>query len=84
LKKYDDKSAGTHLHHSLAKEISGMKGSSLSTEEAASYVCCRVTRLLYEKTNDGGYIHGKAPEELCKYLEAFKHEDTNIIEGPSI
>jgi hypothetical protein len=81
LKKYDDKSAGTHLHHSLAKEISGMKGSSLSTEEA---VMCVAESLLYEKTNDGGYIHGKAPEELCKYLETFKHEDTNIIEGPSI
>jgi hypothetical protein len=80
LKKHDDKS-GTHLHRSLAREISGMKGSPLSTEEA---VMCVAESLLYEKTNDGGYVHGNRPRELCKYLEAFKHEDTNIIEGPLI
>jgi hypothetical protein len=55
LKKYADKS-GAALHDALADDIIKVKGCTIDDKEA---LMCLAESLQYEKTQDGGYIHGK-------------------------
>ena len=80
LRKHSNKS-GTELHQALAHDISSMKGSSVKDKDA---VLCLAESLLYEKTHDGGYVHGAPPLELGRYLEEFAADTTRIVDGPCI
>jgi len=80
LLKHSDKN-GTALHDALADDILKMKSCTLKDKET---LVCLAESILYEKTNDG-YIHGKSPAVLGKFLEEFKSDGTEIVDaGPVI
>ena len=65
LSRHSDKS-GTELHEELAREIAGMKGSTVIDKDA---VLCLAQSLVFEKTHDGGYVHGTPPPTLASILK---------------
>lgn len=80
LLRHSDKS-GTQLHEELAREIASMQGSSVKDKDA---VLCLAQSLVFEKTHDGGYVHGISPSTLGQYLKDFAADNTTIVDGPPV
>ena len=80
LQKHAGKT-GAALHDALASDILKMKGCTIKEKDA---IMCLAESILFETTYGGGYIHGTSPAVLGKFLEDFKSEGTEIIDGPAI
>jgi hypothetical protein len=71
----------SEMHVELATKLATEKKAVLKQPSA---ILCLVNSLVYEKTNsDVGYMHS-IPASIEKYNEAFAHEQTEVIDGPTI